>query len=63
MRACFSSPALALLCFAAPAVGAAAKVGDPAPALEPMEWLNTKGPTSWKDMKGRLVLIEKWATW
>ncbi len=40
-----------------------ASVGSPAPALEPTEWLNTKTPTTWKDLKGRLILIEKWATW
>ena len=41
----------------------AATVGSPAPALEPTDWLNTKMPTSWKDLKGRLILIERWATW
>jgi cytochrome c biogenesis protein CcmG, thiol:disulfide interchange protein DsbE len=41
---------------------AASTVGSPAPALEPTEWMNTKA-TSWKDLKGRLVLVEKWATW
>ncbi|MBI4606258.1 MAG: hypothetical protein HY721_30195 [Planctomycetes bacterium] len=40
----------------------AAEVGSPAPALEPTEWLNTKGPLAWKDLKGRLVLVEKWRT-
>jgi hypothetical protein len=38
-------------------------VGSPAPALEPTEWLNTKVATSWNDLKGKLVLVEKWATW
>ncbi|HVR75204.1 MAG TPA: hypothetical protein VMT52_12760 [Planctomycetota bacterium] len=44
------------------AASAASTVGSPAPALEPTEWLNTK-TTSWTDLKGRLVLVEKWATW
>ncbi len=41
----------------------AASVGSPAPALEPTEWLNTTTPLKWKDLKGRLILIERWATW
>ena len=38
-------------------------IGSDAPALEPVEWLNHKGPISWKALKGRLILVEKWATW
>ncbi len=49
--------------FFAGAPGRADSVGSPAPAVEPTEWLNTRGTVSWKDMKGRLVLVEKWATW
>ncbi len=41
----------------------AVNVGSPAPAVEPTEWLNAKKSVSWKGLKGRLVLVEKWATW
>jgi hypothetical protein len=50
-------------CLATVPAAAAASIGSPAPAVEPSEWLNTKGPTSWKDLKGRVILVEKWATW
>lgn len=40
----------------------AASVGSKAPALEPSEWLNTKSSLSWSALQGRVVLIEKWAT-
>jgi hypothetical protein len=57
-------PAALATLFAAPAIAfGAAEVGSPAPAVEPVEWLNTKSPITWKDLKGRLVLVEKWATW
>ena len=45
------------------APAAAVEVGSTAPAVEPSEWLNTKGIVSWSALKGRLVLVEKWATW
>jgi hypothetical protein len=41
----------------------ASAVGSPAPAVEPTEWLNSPPGTSWQGLKGRLVLVEKWATW
>ena len=47
---------------AAPAF-AGSNVGDSAPALTPGGWLNSKGPVSWEKFQGKLVLIEKWATW
>ena len=34
-----------------------------APEVKPTEWLNAKGATSWDTLKGRLILVEKWATW
>ena len=40
-----------------------AEVGEKAPELTPSKWLNTKVPVSWKDLAGRVILIEKWATW
>lgn len=53
----------ALLALLAPGRATSVEVGSTAPAVEPTEWLNTKGATTWKDLRGRLVLIEKWATW
>ena len=41
----------------------AANVGSKASPVEPSEWLNVKGSFSWNAVKGRLVLVEKWATW
>ena len=36
--------------------------GDKAPALSPTKWLNTRANTTWKSLKGRVILVEKWAT-
>ena len=57
---------LALLAFTI-AAGAnsfapAADVGSKAPAVEPSKWLNTKADLSWSTLKGRVILVEKWAT-
>jgi thiol-disulfide isomerase/thioredoxin len=41
----------------------AGEVGMPAPAVEPSEWINTSGPVSWSSLKGKVILVEKWATW
>ena len=57
----FAAAGLAMWLASIPA--GAATVGSPAPAIEPNEWLNTKGTMTWKDLKGRLVIVEKWATW
>jgi hypothetical protein len=38
-------------------------VGDRGAPREPNDWLNVKGIVSWRALQGRLVLIEKWATW
>jgi hypothetical protein len=40
-----------------------AEVGSEAPAVEPSQWLNAPGNISWQNLKGRVVLLEKWATW
>ena len=35
----------------------------PAPELKPKEWLNTQGKNvTWSQLKGRVILVEKWAT-
>jgi len=54
---------ICLAALLAPAAARPAEVGSSAPALEPTEWLNHTGGLSWKDLKGRVVLVEKWATW
>ncbi len=37
--------------------------GTPAPALKPTVWLNTQGENvTWNQLKGRVILVEKWAT-
>ena len=51
-----------VVAMAVPAL-AGSNVGDDAPALTPGGWLNNKGPVSWDRMQGKLILIEKWATW
>ena len=40
----------------------AANVGDEAPELTPSEWLNTRVVSDWASLKGRVILVEKWAT-
>ncbi|MHC4391575.1 MAG: hypothetical protein ACYS22_09685 [Planctomycetota bacterium] len=53
---------LALVAFAAAPVYAG-EVGEPAPELTPSKWLNHKGPINWQMLQGKLIVIEKWATW
>ena len=36
--------------------------GDKAPALSPTKWLNARANTTWKSLKGRVILVENWAT-
>jgi thiol-disulfide isomerase/thioredoxin len=68
MKLCslLGAPVLALLA-ALPLAAAEAEqtpaAGFPAPVLEPSEWLNTQAPTSWAQLKGRVLLVDKWATW
>ena len=58
-----SLPVLLGLASLAPAgLFAAASVGSKAPRLEPNEWLNTESRMSWSKLKGRVILVEKWAT-
>ena len=42
---------------------AGSKVGDSAPPMNPQGYLNAKGPIAWDDLQGKVILIEKWATW
>lgn len=52
----------AILALGTPTFGGS-EVGDTAPELKPGGWINAVGPTSWATMQGKLILIEKWATW
>jgi hypothetical protein len=59
--------AVSLALFAAlaspPAARGAEATGGAASELSPSVWLNTRNNMSWKALNGRLVLVEKWATW
>ena len=39
--------------------------GKAAPELKATNWLNTAGdkPLTWKEMRGKVVLIDLWAFW
>lgn len=43
--------------------GEAAVVGDKAPDPDLGTWLNTTSPVKWESLSGRVILIEKWATY
>lgn len=58
----------ALLCTAALLCGATSAtaqlpVGAQAPEIEAKDWFNDPVGTSLKDLRGRVVFIEFWATW
>ena len=38
-------------------------VGKPAPAIDPMEWINGEPLSKLSDIEGRVVLIDFWAVW
>ena len=38
-------------------------VGDRAAAIEPSAWFNKTGTEKWNDFRGRVILVDKWATW
>jgi thiol-disulfide isomerase/thioredoxin len=52
----------ALLTFAA-APALALDVGDTAPPIEATKWYNNQGPVSMAHLRGRIVVIDFWATW
>lgn len=37
-------------------------LAEKAPPVTPSKWLNSKIPVSWDQLKGRVILVEKWAT-
>jgi len=40
-----------------------AMIGQPAPEIDPMEWVNGEPLSKLSDLKGRVVLIDFWAVW
>ncbi len=40
-----------------------AMIGKPAPAIDPMEWVNGEPFSTLDDLKGKVVLIDFWAVW
>ena len=55
--------ALLLAALVAAPIHAGSEVGDKAPKMTPGGWFNMKAGTTWEDLEGKLILIEKWATW
>jgi thiol-disulfide isomerase/thioredoxin len=39
------------------------KTGDAAPEISANDWINLKGPVSLVSLRGKVVLVEFWATW
>ncbi len=40
----------------------APEVGADAPKLSTAKWYNNPGNLNWEDFKGKVILIEKWAS-
>src|SRR5262245_42710278 len=41
----------------------AVDVGDMAPSFEATKWFNNQGPVSLAHLRGRIVVLDFWATW
>jgi thiol-disulfide isomerase/thioredoxin len=37
--------------------------GSSAPDIDAGAWLNTEAPLGWKDLRGKVVLLDFWGTW
>jgi len=55
--------AIAILLLSSIPADAGSEVGDVAPPLNAGGWINIDTNTSWDSLQGKLILIEKWATW
>ena len=58
-----SALGIAILLLSSIPADAGSEVGDVAPALNAGGWINIDTNTSWDSLQGKLILIEKWATW
>jgi hypothetical protein len=58
-----SALAIAILLLSSIPADAGSEVGDVAPPLNAGGWINIDTNTSWDSLQGKLILIEKWATW
>ncbi len=63
MRTATSMIALALVAMAAAPAAAELPVGSTAREIYATEWLNVPGPVSLQALRGRIVVVEFWATW
>ncbi len=54
--------AAVVLLAAGPAI-ATVKVGDKAPEIKAAKWYNTKTNVSLEKLRGKIVVIDYWATW
>lgn len=54
---------VAILLLASLPVQAGSEVGDAAPPVNAGGWINMDANTTWDSLAGKLILIEKWATW
>ena len=54
---------LSLTVISSPAVGDGVTVGQKAPTIQAKSWLNAPGEVSLASLRGKVVLVEFWATW
>ncbi len=53
----------ALVLFAGAPALAKVKVGDKAPEIKAAKWYNTQTNVSMEMLRGKVVVVEFWATW
>ncbi len=54
---------VAIMLLASLPLQAGSEVGDAAPPINAGGWINMDANTSWDSLAGKLILVEKWATW